>query len=338
MKRTTLRIGLVLLALVIAVLGAEQGARALDVWGVSYYADIETYKREAIEASPEGLIPEGRLFQNKPNVALTDLKTFEYFTDERRLRTGRDRVAPKDAMPVLFLGDSVTLGWGVEDEETWVRRLESLALAPDGRPIDGMNFGHLMYDTVQEASLLRAYGPELAPEVVVLTFIYNDVHPTIDQLNELLPKSDEDAAKIKTPGRFARFADRWFPTLRKLARFRSELKRVRTEDRTQFPPYSYYPWGWPRCAAALDDMKATCEALGATFVVNDHVSPPMPEVEAWCAENEVLFLSTWLSEDDQRTYRNSVIDTHLNAEGNAVVARMVAEQLAAAGVLRLRAD
>jgi hypothetical protein len=332
-KRLALRIGLVLAALLVAALCAEHAARWLDVWGVSYYADVETYKRRAIEPSPERLDPHGRIFQNKPDVALLDLKTFEYRTDARRLRTGRDRVPPQGAMPILFLGDSVTLGWGVDDEDTWIRRLEDGARAPDGRPIECMNLGHLMYDTVQEASLLRAFGPELRPEVVVLTFIYNDVHPTIDQLVELLPRSPAQTEAMEPPSLAARLADRWFPTLRKLLRFRRELGRVATGDRSELPPYSYYPSGWPRCAEALDEVLRTCGELGARLVVNDHVSPPMPEVAAWCAENEVLCLSTALSEEDQRRYRNSVIDSHLNAEGNAVVARMVLEQMVAAGVL-----
>jgi lysophospholipase L1-like esterase len=331
-RRIAIKSALVALGLVLAAFGAELAARALDVWGVSYYADVQTYLTQAVELPPGGAAPDNQLFQNKPNVALLDLQTFEYRTDARRLRTGRDRVPPAGAMPVLFLGDSVTLGWGVDDEETWVRRLERLARAPDGRPLECLNLGHLMYDTVQEAALLRAFGPELAPELVVLTFIYNDVHPTVDQLpgGNAAGAQTEPAAEI---GPIGRVLDTLFPTLRKLARFRAERRRVATEDRRRFPPYSYYPSGWPRCAAALDDVKRTCAELGARLVVNDHVSPPMPEVAAWCARNGVPCLSTALSEDDQRRYRNSVIDSHLNAAGNAVVAEMVAERLVAIGVL-----
>jgi hypothetical protein len=157
-RRIAIKSALVAAGLVLAAFAAELAARALDVWGVSYYADVRTYLTQAVELPPGGAAPDNQLFQNKPSVALLDLRTFEYRTDARRLRTGRGRVAPAGAMPVLFLGDSVTLGWGVDDADTWVRRLERLVRAPDGRPLECMNLGHLMYDTVQEAALLRALG------------------------------------------------------------------------------------------------------------------------------------------------------------------------------------
>jgi len=328
-KRIGIKLLFVLLGLVLAAFAAELAARKLDVWGVSYYRDVQQYFQRALELPPGGASPENQLFQNKPNVALTDLKTFEYRTDERRLRTHVGRVVPENAMPVLFLGDSVTLCWGVDDEDTWVRRLEDLARAPDGRPLDCMNLGHLMFDTVQEAAILREFGPELAPELVVLTFIYNDVHPTIDQL----PGSGITDTQAEPAGPIGRVLDRFFPTLRELARFRAELRQVEHEDKTQFPPYSYYPSGWPRSAAALDDVKRTCEALGARLVVHDKTEPVMPDVRAWCGSNGVVYVSTTFSEEDQRRYRNSVIDSHMNPEGNAIVAEMVAEQLFDAGVL-----
>ena len=330
-RRFALKIGLALLCLVAAAFAAELAARRLDVWGVSHYANVEAYRDRAVALPPGGPAPDNHLFQNKPGVAL-DLGSFDYRTDARRLRTAEGRVAPEGAMRVLFLGDSVTLGWGVDDEETWVRRLERLARAPDGRPIECMNLGHLMYDTVQEASILRALGPELAPELVVLTFVYNDVHPTVDQL----PGSGVETTQAVPPGPLGRAAERAFPTLRRLWRFRSELQRLEREDKGLFPPYSYYPSGWPRCEAGLDDVLATVRELDARLVVNDHTWPRMPEVRAWCERNGVTYVDTALSEDDQRRYRNSVIDSHLNAEGNHVVAEHALDQLVAKGVLAPR--
>jgi hypothetical protein len=325
-KRILLRVALALVALAAAAAAAELLVERLDVFGVNYYPDVQCYLRDAIEEAPAGEVsPEGRIFENRRGVRL-ELTHFEYRTDEHRLRTGAERAPVSGGMPVLFLGDSVTLGWGVDDEESWPRLVERAARAPDGRRLDCMNAGHLMYDATQEASLLRGWGPELHPELVILTFNFNDVHPTWDQLVELHLAQPGAAEKETAIGRF-------FWGLRALLRYRSDLRRLAHEDRSTIPPYSYYPKGWPRCETALEDVRRTCGQLGARLVVNDHTAPVIPELARWCEEHGVARIETALDEEDQRRYRNSAIDTHLNAEGNAVVAGEVVEQLVGLGVV-----
>ncbi len=325
-KRVLVGFGVATAALVLAAAGTELAVRHFDVYGVNYYPDVARYRSEAVTIVPEQPPDRWRIFENKPAVRL-ELKTFDYLTDERGLRTGEDRSLPGSASQrVLFLGDSVTLAWGVDDADSWVRILEREATAADGRPLACMNAGHLMYDTTQQAALLRAWGPVLEPEVVLLTWIFNDLHPTYDQLaslHSLEPPEPEN------------FVQRFFWATRSLLRFQSELSQVRDEEeRWKYPPYSYYPDGWPRCAEALADVKATCETLGARLVINDHASPEVPELARWCEENGVPRLATALSEDDRRRYRNSVIDSHLNAEGNRVVADQVLAGLRELGILR----
>ncbi|MEM7307413.1 MAG: hypothetical protein AAF682_12120 [Planctomycetota bacterium] len=330
MKRIALRLLALLTAVALAAVAAELAARSLDVYGVNYYRDVQRYLTEAIAMAPqEEVSPAGRIFQNKPHVDL-ELKTFDYRTDAHGLRVGAETGdAGREGLRALFLGDSVTVAWGVDDEDSWIRRLERGSSASDGRALNCLNAGHLMFDTVQEASLLRAWGPELAPELIVLTFIFNDLHPTYDQIEELTSPTGGAGELGWQESRFLRF----FWALKSIVRFRSELDQVTTEDRWQFPPYSYYPDGWPRCAAALDDIKRTAEALGARLVINDHTTPEIPELSAWCEANQVPCIFTALSEEDQKRYRNSVIDTHLNAEGNAVVAELTREQLVELGIL-----
>ena len=344
MKRILVRLALALGALAAAAVAAELLVERLDVYGVHYYGDVQQYQWHAIEAAPpEEISATGRIFQNRPDVHLV-LTHFEYRTDARRLRAGAAAAAPaKGAMPVLFLGDSVTLGWGVDDEASWPRLLERRARAPDGRPLAALNAGHLMYDTTQEASLLRAIGPELRPELVILTYNFNDLHPTWDQLLELdlpetVPPAGEGGEGAPAQGGGLDWSDnpvkQFFWGLRNLWRYRQDLERLAHADRSTFPPYSYYPSGWPRCATALDDVRKTCASLGAKLVINDHSFPAVPELPRWCEEHGVTRVASALPEDDQRRYRNSAIDTHLNAAGNAVVAEAVLEQLAALGILR----
>ena len=55
----------------------------------------------------------------------------------------RDRELPRergDMYRVLAIGDSYTYGWGVDIENTWMRRLETL-LRDEGRNIEILNLG-----------------------------------------------------------------------------------------------------------------------------------------------------------------------------------------------------
>ena len=71
--------------------------------------------------------------------------------------------------PVLFLGDSVVMGYGVAEDESLPRRLE----AELGRPV--INAGVVGYATVQEAKLLRRLLREVRPGRVLLGICLNDL-------------------------------------------------------------------------------------------------------------------------------------------------------------------
>src|SRR4051812_45908155 len=85
---------------------------------------------------------------------------------------------PADTRRVLFLGDSVTFGAGVRDSEPYARLLE-LDLEADGAgPIETINAGVVGYNTIQELGRLEDVGLAYQPDVVVLTFLVNDLLET----------------------------------------------------------------------------------------------------------------------------------------------------------------
>jgi lysophospholipase L1-like esterase len=71
---------------------------------------------------------------------------------------------------VLVLGDSVAYGLGVEDDETVSAALERL----DPR-LEVLNGGVPGYSTVEETLLLREVGLDLAPDLVLVLFLWNDL-------------------------------------------------------------------------------------------------------------------------------------------------------------------
>src|SRR5262245_45917719 len=77
---------------------------------------------------------------------------------------------------VLFLGDSLTYGQGVADDETVPYTLERglRAREPD-RAWTVVNGGVRAYGTAQELGLLEELGARIEPDVVVLGWYWNDV-------------------------------------------------------------------------------------------------------------------------------------------------------------------
>jgi hypothetical protein len=79
----------------------------------------------------------------------------------------------KQGMRLLFLGDSITLGAYLPEEETFVRRVETLAQS-EGRNWETINSGVSGISLKTELAILYETGLALEPDVVVLGFYLND--------------------------------------------------------------------------------------------------------------------------------------------------------------------
>ena len=76
---------------------------------------------------------------------------------------------------VLFLGDSLTYGQGVGDDETVPAALEAALRARTGADWTVVNAGLRAYGTEQELALLEELGARIDPDVVLLGWYWNDV-------------------------------------------------------------------------------------------------------------------------------------------------------------------
>lgn len=83
-------------------------------------------------------------------------------------RDGRYRIAA--------LGDSLTFGWGVREEEAFPRLLETQL--NEFYPVEVINFGTGNYNTSQEVYLFLEKGLKYNPDKVVLFYFINDAEPT----------------------------------------------------------------------------------------------------------------------------------------------------------------
>lgn len=121
----------------------------------------------------------------------------------------RDPERPAQPAPgtvrVLALGDSVTFGMGVAQDQTFPRQAETLlnaaASPPERARVEVLNLGVPGYNTLHQLALLREVGFALQPNVVVLGFLYNDIELSSSQKDESAVKQAADTSvprKIKS--------------------------------------------------------------------------------------------------------------------------------------------
>jgi lysophospholipase L1-like esterase len=90
----------------------------------------------------------------------------------------REIGAPR-GVRIVCTGDSFCLGFGVEAEEAYPRRLEE-ELRTRGIEAEVLNGGCSSYGTVQQVTWLRAMGAQLAPDVVLASlFPGNDLEDNV---------------------------------------------------------------------------------------------------------------------------------------------------------------
>lgn len=77
---------------------------------------------------------------------------------------------------IAFVGDSIAMGWGVAEKETFANKVIA-ALQASGRKVDGFNMGVGNYNTTQELALFRDRGAALKPDIIVIAYFLNDAEP-----------------------------------------------------------------------------------------------------------------------------------------------------------------
>ena len=86
-----------------------------------------------------------------------------------------DEIKPKQEgiKRILFLGSSITLGWGVAEEETLTERLVDMFDA-EGKPTEVLNAGVGNYNSVRYVEQFLTRLTHLEPNVIVVQYFVND--------------------------------------------------------------------------------------------------------------------------------------------------------------------
>lgn len=114
-------------------------------------------------------------FKHKPNSSM-ELMNVMVNTNSDGLRDKEYPVQKDDEYRIIVLGDSLTLGWGVKEEDTFEHILEEKLNSR--YPTEIINFGIGNYNTVQEVNLFIEKGVKYKPDKVVLFYFINDAEVT----------------------------------------------------------------------------------------------------------------------------------------------------------------
>ncbi len=163
---------LVLLAgvLVFCALALEGMTRLIVDDGMSYELEMWKYARLVKMRDPEI----GHRHRRNSSAGLMGVPVR---TNDFGLRGPAiaDTPAPGVAR-IAFVGDSIAMGWGVAEQETFAHRVIA-DLVGQGRKVDGFNLGVGNYNTTQELALFQAVGARLKPDIIVLAYFINDAEP-----------------------------------------------------------------------------------------------------------------------------------------------------------------
>lgn len=120
------------------------------------------------------------LWEYRPNASYTKLEPGYESTITTNRFGFRDRDYPSEhrtpgVLRTAYIGDSITMGLGVEREKTFVTLIGEMANSSRKTPIlEAMNFGLDGYNAVQICELLRSRVLEFKPDKVVYVLCLND--------------------------------------------------------------------------------------------------------------------------------------------------------------------
>ena len=116
------------------------------------------------------------------NFAAPGLFRVRFRTNSRGWRDHEYPLAKADNLRILALGDSITEGWGVEEDQAYPNVLEDRFLCG----VEVWDLGVDGYSTDQELLQLRRVIVDYKPDLVTLGFYLNDLLPNIRQSTNAL--------------------------------------------------------------------------------------------------------------------------------------------------------
>ena len=169
MRVRTKRLVFVLYVVVLTFLAGEIVVRVMYARFGNYNMEMWRYASELKQPLPYENLP----FCHHPN-RHSHCYGVDLATNSLGLRDNEYSVR-KDVgnKRIVVIGDSFTLGWGVELDQTFCKRLERM-FRRESDEYEVINMGVGNYNSVMEVELFKQKGLQLEPDLVILMFFLND--------------------------------------------------------------------------------------------------------------------------------------------------------------------
>jgi len=162
-KRIVFSLGVVCAVVLLSLLVAEAGVRVFCPQRI-----IPRY----VESAPWGI---RKILPRVNGMHISSEYKCHYRTNSQGFRGTAEYalVPPEGCFRIVVQGDSVTMGLGVEDDETFSYVLEDM-LRRDGINAEVINMGIPGFGTAEELIQFHAVAKQYKPNLVILGFFYND--------------------------------------------------------------------------------------------------------------------------------------------------------------------
>lgn len=135
-----------------------------------------------------------------------------------------EKEKPPKTVRIVCMGDSVTMGWRVEDEKTFCSVLQQL-LSKDLKNVETINAGVMAYTSFQGLHQLQARVLDLHPDLIVFSYNWDD-HSPATTVMESFGKADSKKLEIKP--------DKDLPTIQAQKNSLSLIARLRVFQLVEF--------------------------------------------------------------------------------------------------------
>ena len=196
-----------------------------------------------------------------------------------------------------------------------------------------------MYDTVQELAVFEREALALAPDLVILTYVVNDVDPTRDVAESYLESITAAPKDIGTwewmgtkiagalPALGTLYGYVWTPTVADDTGAAEHIDEdLLTKHRKR---------GWQRSRGALLRIRDLCRERGIRLLVLDNTHPAIA-IPAFCKANGIACRSLQFTlEESKLPIYNSLCDPHCNAKGHDLMLQKLKRALREEGLFEL---
>jgi lysophospholipase L1-like esterase len=322
----------VLFLFVVVLVGLEVALRAFDPIGIVYLYDVRRYFKTMLIAD------ERYAYIHAPNTE-GSLNGEAVRFNSIGLRGGE---VPANKAPgtfrLLVLGDSVVLGWGVAEETMFVRRLQRKFDAAR-QPVEVIAAGVGSWNTRTELEWLRHVGVDLKPDALLLLIVPNDTDPKRDGGFTEVPRDELFPPRAKQDRSvLANWAEDFWRSAARISYVAAYLKYFWVEHWLKNDAADLLDEQapqWRDAQLALDGIIELTRRRGIQLIVYLHGSADMiatdPVLRLYDRHLKARGVRVHTLPDElfeRRDLHISMVDSHLNAEGNRVLAEALFEELA----------